>query len=135
MKTKYFFTVSMLIGALALVACGSDNGSNSAIRDLAGAGAQTTPAPTAQPTLRQSQDATPPPATETPDFHPQPQPAQIMEVTRIVEVVITPTPDIQGFSAPAIDESAQPCPARFWKRGRCTATAAQIEQYAHEAQP
>lgn len=67
-------------------------------------------------------------------------PAQVVEATRIVvqpvavtvmvtrEVVVTATPDVAGF-----DESAQPCPARFWRGGRCTATQAQIEAAANES--
>lgn len=57
-----------------------------------------------------------------------------VEVTRVVEIVATPTPEpapeINGFdmSRPAVDESTQPCPLKYWKRGRCVATQAQIEQ-------
>lgn len=68
-------------------------------------------------------------------------PVQVpVEVTRIVEVVVTATPDIQGFPAPdadevyvapaGIDESLQPCPASFWRGGRCTATQAELDAYA-----
>jgi hypothetical protein len=108
----------VMLAAATMTAC-SGTGNNSAIRELAGAGAPATP---------------PPLPTETPDL--APPPTQIIEATRIVEVVITPTPDIAGFpSAPVIDESAQPCPILYWKRGRCIATQAQIEQAASEVQP
>lgn len=91
--------------------------------------------------------------TVTPDMQPQ---AFTQPIVQAVEVAATPTPtdqpaqplptvtpDVQGFAVvptvPAadmgIDESAQPCPARYWKRGTCTATAAQIEAYASEVQP
>jgi hypothetical protein len=63
-----------------------------------------------------------------------------IEVTRIVEVVVTATPDIQGFPAPDaagflnapvyVDEDVQPCPVKYWKRGRCVANDTQIEAYA-----
>ena len=69
---------------------------------------------------------------------------QPVEVTRIVEVVVTATPDIQGFPAPdaagqlnapaivdsGVNESIQPCPAKLWKRGRCVANATQIQAAA-----
>lgn len=56
---------------------------------------------------------------------------QPVEVTRVVEVVITPTPAIQGFDTqPAIDESVQPCPVIYWRNGRCVATQQQLDDYA-----
>lgn len=129
---KHTLNALLMAGALMLAACGS-GGDNSAIRDLAGAGAQPTPAPTATPA---------PLPTDTPA--PPAQVVQQVEVTRIVEatvevqIIVTATPDIAGFQiVAAIDESAQPCPARFWnhKRHRCMATDAQIEQAAREVQP
>lgn len=130
--SRRFLIVAMLAGALALAAC-TDSGD---IRDLAGAGAGASgsPTPTDSPTV-------------TPDISTEMQsqpPAPIIEVTRIVEVqiIITPppgggtvTPDVAGFpSAAGIDESVQPCPARYWRHRRCTATQAQIDA-ASEAQP
>jgi hypothetical protein len=92
--------------------------------------------------------------TETPDFgdvQPALQSPATVEVTRIVVVtapapvvtppataidIATPTPEIQGFDAmTTVDESVQPCPAGYWRRGRCVATDTQIEQAAHDAQP
>jgi hypothetical protein len=95
-----------------------------------------TPLPTATPAPEQVAP------TETPAFDEaqpviQPQPTQIATAepaTATPEPAPTMTPDVQGFSMSS-DEGPEPCPAPFWKRGRCTATQAQIEQYASEAQP
>jgi hypothetical protein len=60
--------------------------------------------------------------------------AVAVEVTREVVVVVTATPDIAGADAqPAMDESAQPCPIKYWRGGRCTATQAQIDAAASES--
>lgn len=106
MKTRNLFIVSMLAGVLA--GCGS--GDNSAIRALAGAGAQSMPAPTAQPT---------PLATETPDIAPQTfiQPAaqaQVIEVTRIVPatVEVEVTREVVQMQQIVITPQPTPCDPR-----------------------
>jgi hypothetical protein len=48
-------------------------------------------------------------------------------MTHIVEVAVTPAP---ASNASGVDESVQPCPVMYWQRGRCVATAVQIEAYA-----
>lgn len=150
MATKDF-NVSILKAAgalvLAMMLAGCGSGGDSSIRELAGAGAISTTA--AQPTPPATAAPLPPsPAPTQPPQQPQvievTRPVEVtrqvvdvqqVEVTRIVEVIITPTPDIAGFQDSGIDESAQPCPARYWKRNRCIATDAQIDAYAHEVQP
>lgn len=144
-----------MAACVALTACSGDNaGSDSsaaALRARYGATqpaqvdaqpATDQPAPTLTPTAQIS-------ATETPDMQPQSiaapvatvealptiaQPAQVVEVTPTAAVIVTPTPQPVQIVA-GIDESMQPCPARFWKRGRCTATQAQIDAAASEVQP
>lgn len=137
--SRRFFAAAILAGVLSVAGCGSDD--NSAVRKLAGPSSSSRQAAQIAPPALTVTSA--PLPTVTPDLQPETvvQPAQIIETTRIVEVtrimpatvqiIVTATPDVVGFE-PAIDESVQPCPARFWKRGRCTATAAQIEAYANE---
>jgi hypothetical protein len=129
---KLGMATSMLLVSSLLAACG-DTGNVNTLRRMIDR-----PSTTSHPTARVELSATPSP-TETPDFgnaKPIIQATQVIEVPVTVIVIATSTPDIQGFSnAPAVDESVQPCPVRFWKRGRCTATEAQIDQYAQEVQP
>lgn len=146
MATKDFnVSLPLAAGAMALAimlaACSSGDGnSRTELRKLAGvteAQATSLPSPTLPPSPTETPDFIPPVPTSQPvivEVTRESVSVQQIEVTRIVEVVITATPDIQGFSEPAIDESAQPCPIRYWKRGRCTATQAQIEA-ASEVKP
>lgn len=132
--------VIILAGVLMLASCTSrqpvQNTSPPAQADTHIEQAPPTPLPTATPPPEQVAP------TETPAFDVaqpviQPQPTQIATAepaTATPSPAPTMTPDVQGFSM-SIDEGPEPCPAPFWKRGRCTATAAQIEAYASEAQP
>jgi hypothetical protein len=138
-KTRRRLTLLPLVFTLA--ACGRD-GTIDQLRQRVDA----------SPTLAPATSTPIPQPTETPDFgdaQPALQAPATVEVTRIVVVTApaitppataidtpTPTPEIQGFDAmTTVDESVQPCPARFWWRRRCVATEAQIEQAAHDAQP
>jgi hypothetical protein len=141
MISQRIFAALSMAGTLVLVLTSCTRSSGD-IRNLAGAGAQNVPVqqPTALP---------PPLPTDTPPaiqlaIVEATQPAQVIEITRIVEmpVIVTVTPDVIGYPTEtfhdltrAIDESTQPCPARFWKHGRCTATQTQIDQAAQEVQP
>lgn len=133
--TKRIAFAALLAGAL-LAACSNTDGSSvQSLRAAAGIEA-TAPAPTAQPT---------PQPTDTPDIAPQTftqpaQTAQVIEVTRIVpatvqvEVTRVVVQEIQVTPAvmpppSGIDESIQPCPAKYWRKGRCIATQAQIDAY------
>jgi hypothetical protein len=123
---------------LLLVAGCADDGATARMRQRIGASPATatalsppTRAPTETPDFGAAQPALQAPLP-TPPPPPQPTTAvlivvQTVEATRLVEVVVTPTP---ALAQSGIDESAQPCPAPFWRRGRCTASAAQIAQYA-----
>lgn len=122
--------------SLATACSGSNAGNDSsALRAKYGqpaqseaqAGAPATDQPTPTPQIS---------ATDTPDAQPlRVEVTRIIEATRIVEVVVTATPDITGFQNSGIDESAQPCPVKYWKRGRCIANDATVEAYANEVQP
>lgn len=136
MANRKFYVLSKAAGAMALAvllsACSSGDGNSRAeLRKLAGV--ESSPSPQIVLT------ATPQPeSTERPVIiEVTREIAQPVEVTRIVEVTPEPLPtaDIQGFSEPAVNEDAQPCPKPFWKRNRCVATDAQIEAYANEVQP
>lgn len=137
MATKHFIFLSEAAGALALalmlVACSGDGDSRAELRKLAGVTQE--PAQTSSPSPQAE-------STEPTQIIPTAQPAQVLEVTREVVqpvevtriVEVTPTPDIAGFTAsPPIDESVQPCPKPFWKRGKCHATQKQIDDYARES--
>jgi hypothetical protein len=114
--------------AVALLAGCSGDGRNSDLDALRGAGAQSTPMPTAVAASVPAQ------IVEVTRIVEVTQPAQVIEVPFAVEIIVTATPDIAGFdmSMPAQDESAQPCPVIYWRNGRCEATQAQIEAYAQE---
>ncbi len=138
MKHNKFATLIALAGVLALMAACSTGGDGRAeLRKLAGA---ETPRPTAQRSIPTPQPAqiievtriAPAQVVEVTRVVEVQQPPQVVEVTRVVVVEVTP--EITGFDMPAVDESVQPCPRKFWKRGRCTATQQQIEQAA-EVQP
>jgi hypothetical protein len=160
MATKHFIfslpSAGILAGIAAcamLAACSSGGGADS-LRATAQAAGVSVPAeqPTAQ-TIEQPAQTTPTPFPANPvrivdaqqvevtRIVKVTQPAQMIEVTHIVEatvevpVIVTATPDIAGFQDAGIDESVQPCPIKYWKRGRCVATDAQIEAYASEVQP
>jgi hypothetical protein len=144
--------MAAMLATVIISGCGNGDG-GSAVGQLA---RENTSPPT--PAAQVVATATPPPAfapapTETPDYadpqpamQPQPaqsiptqlptmQPPQVEMAPTITPLAPTETPDIAGFAMPGIDESTQPCPARFWKRGRCNATPAQIAAYANEVQP
>lgn len=124
-----------VVGAVAvavLAGCsgdGSGSGSLDALRPIGRQIAETTSTPATSPTLP-AQIVEKTVVVEATVIVDRP-----VEVTRVVEIVATPTPDVAGFdmSRPAVDESVQPCPAKFWKRGRCVATQAQIDQAAGES--
>lgn len=61
---------------------------------------------------------------------PTDQPAQPVEVV----VTTTPAPEIVGFQSAGVDESVKPCPIKFWKRGRCVATDAQMQDASEVTQ-
>lgn len=134
--------------ALLLAACSSGGGADS-LRATAQAAGVVVPssegsAPAEQPTAQPTEQPATEPArsvdvqqVEVTRIVEVTQPAQIIETTRVVIVTATPlpTPDIQGFQDSGIDESVQPCPIKFWKRGRCVANDATVESYANEVQP
>lgn len=133
-----------LAAALVLSACSTDSGtSREELLRLAGAQAEMTaqPAPTPLPTIASMPAAMPTTAIDVAAAQrvlAESVTPVIVEVPVVVTATPAPmptvTPDVAGFDAPAIDESAQPCPARFWRAGRCTATPAQIAQ-ASEVTP
>lgn len=147
MNTRILLVVT-LAGALMLSACSNTDGATvQNLRAAAGIPATATtepatltPQPTETPdlqpeaitapaTLRQAQDIAAAPVIievtrEVVDV-------QQVETTRIVIVTATPEP----APTAGVDESPQPCPAKYWRRNRCTATQAQIEQAASEVQP
>lgn len=138
LNSRMWLIASLL--SLALAACGGEgSGSVNRLRDAVNGG-------TAQPTPQTQTQTQPAQVIEVTRIVEIEQPAQVIESTRVVEVpatvvvVVTATPDIQGFSAPAesvpqVDESVQPCPVIYWRGGRCTATQAQLDAYASEVQP
>lgn len=134
MKVKLL--VLGMAGALALAGCSGDQTAYRA-QLQALQGTQQPPQPTSTPT---------PPAlmlapSETPDLVqigvPVPL-AQIVTQTVYVEVSrqvvqlveATTTPQPAKIGAGAVDESTQPCPVIYWRKGRCIATDAQIGAYA-----
>lgn len=125
--------VAGLVLLVLLVGCGGDTGGGGldGLRPV-GQAVESTPSaaplpayPTSTPQIHEVEVTRIVPFAQT----------QVVTVEREVVVVITAMPEIVGFdmSEPAIDESVQPCPAPFWRGGRCTATAAQIEAYAKES--
>lgn len=140
-KTNYLpKAAGVLMLSMLLAACSTDGDSRAELRKLAGVEASPTPLRPTQIVLTatpQPESTEPPVVIEATREIAQPvevtQAAQIIE--RTVEVVITATPDIQGFQDSGIDESVQPCPKPFWKRGRCVATDATVEAFANELQP
>jgi hypothetical protein len=142
MNTKqiHFVALVVIAGALVLSACTPGSGDADRLRGVA---QQPTPlaVATGMPDISTEMPTPSPAPTETPDISAEMQPlapalvievTREVEVTRIVEVIATPPP---AQLVAGIDESAQPCPVKYWRRGRCVATQAQLEAYASEAQP
>ncbi len=128
--------VFALAGMLLATGCSNtDGGSVQSLRAAAGV--------IATPQVSPATDTpAPPQPTETPPAisTEMPQPPQVIEVTREVlatvqvEVTRVVVQEIQVTPAvmpppSGIDESIQPCPAKYWRKGRCIATQAQIDAY------
>lgn len=129
---------ALALTALLLAACDGSGGQGGSLEGLrpagqtVGAPATSAPAPvaTALPVIGKEVQTVVVESTVVVD-----RPVEVpVEVTREVVVVVTATPEIAGFAPvqPGIDESVQPCPAKYWKGGRCVATQAQIDAWASE---
>lgn len=129
--------VSALAGILLATGCSnSDGGSVQSLRAAAGVIATPQASPPTETPPAPPQPTETPPAISTE----MPQPPRVIEVTREVQATvqvevtrvvvqeIQVTPAVMPPSS-GIDESIQPCPAKYWRKGRCIATQAQIDAY------
>ena len=135
--------VFALAGMLLATGCSNtDGGSVQSLRAAAGVVAtpQASPPTETPPALPLPTET--PPAISTG----MPQPPRVIEVTREVqatvqvEVTRVVVQEIQVTPAvmpppSGIDESIQPCPEKYWRKGRCIANDATVEAYANEVQP
>lgn len=122
--------IRRIAGALVLMLAGcTGNGAGGSVDNMRQmiSGGQPPAQLAAQPTPYAAQIV----PTTTPDFSDVQPAMQAQPTTLPVYIEATPAPQPAAIVA-GIDESAQPCPARYWHRGRCTATAAQLAAYAQQ---
>lgn len=136
MRNIYKLIVT-LCAVLMLAACSTTGGGSvQSLRAAAGVIATPQASPPTETPPAPPQPTETPPAISTG----MPQPPRVIEVTREVqatvqvEVTRVVVQEIQVTPAvmpppSGIDESIQPCPAKYWRKGRCIATQAQIDAY------